>query len=67
MARRRIPDQPRYLRSGEAAELFGVSAKTITRWAREGKLPYRRTLGNHRRYDEAKIRELVKLLEGVPD
>ncbi len=35
-----------YLLASEAAEqLGGVSPKTISRWAKEGKLPYLRTLG----------------------
>jgi excisionase family DNA binding protein len=52
-----------YLLASEAAELFQVSPKTITRWAREGKLPYARTLGGHRRYPESRIRALLDELE----
>lgn len=41
----------------EAAEFLGVSAQTLRRWEREGKLiPDERTEGNRRRYDLAKLR-----------
>jgi predicted site-specific integrase-resolvase len=40
-----------------------VSPKTDTRWAKEGKLPSRRTLGGHRRYARADIESLVERLE----
>jgi excisionase family DNA binding protein len=48
-----------YLRASEVGELFNVSAKTVSRWAVEGKLPFLRTLGGHRRYPEAEIRAIV--------
>jgi excisionase family DNA binding protein len=50
---------PSYLRTAEVADLLHVSPKTVSRWAKEGKLPYLKTLGGHRRYPEAEIRELV--------
>lgn len=35
----------------EAATMFRVSAKTVTRWAKAGKLPATiRTIGDHRRF-----------------
>jgi excisionase family DNA binding protein len=43
-----------------------VSPKTVSRWAKEGKLPFMKTLGGHRRYPEAKIRELVDQLRVEP-
>lgn len=52
-------DQPRYLRSGQVAKLMSVSPKTVNRYANEGRLPFTRTLGGHRRYEERVIRELV--------
>jgi excisionase family DNA binding protein len=52
----------RYLRSAEAAEILSVSSRTIARWAREGKLPCVRTLGNHRRFKESDIRDLYAQL-----
>jgi excisionase family DNA binding protein len=50
---------PSYLHAAEVADLLHVSPKTVSRWAKEGKLPYLKTLGGHRRYPEAEIRELV--------
>ena len=53
-----------YLRVGEAAEILQVSPKTVCRWAMDGKLPFQRTLGGHRRYPEREIRELAATLVG---
>jgi excisionase family DNA binding protein len=63
VATRRIPTQPRYLRTAEVAELMQCSPKTVSRWAKEGQIPFLRTLGGHRRYPEAEIRELVESLK----
>ena len=35
---------------GEVAELFHVNQKTVSRWAKQGRLPSIRTLGGHRRF-----------------
>jgi hypothetical protein len=37
-------------------------AQDRVRWAKEGKLPFLKTLGGHRRYPEAEIRELAEEL-----
>jgi excisionase family DNA binding protein len=39
-----------------------VSPKTVSRWAQEGKLPYLRTLGGHRRFPDQEIRALLETL-----
>jgi excisionase family DNA binding protein len=57
---------PSYLRTAEVAAWLHVSPKTVARWAKEGKLPFVRTLGGHRRYPEAKLRELVDQLREEP-
>ena len=57
---------PSYLRTAEVAALLHVSPKTVARWAKEGKLPFMKTLGGHRRYPEAKIRELLGRLGEEP-
>ena len=57
---------PSYLRTAEVADLLHVSPKTVSRWAKEGKLPFLKTLGGHRRYPEAKIRELANDLREEP-
>jgi excisionase family DNA binding protein len=41
---------PRFLTRRDVATLFGVSASTVTRWARTGLLPAVRTPGGHYRY-----------------
>ena len=41
----------------EAAEALGVSAQTLRRWEREGRLlPDERTAGGRRRYDLARLK-----------
>lgn len=40
---------------GEVARFFSVDSKTVTRWAKAGKIPSFRTIGGHRRYPRAKI------------
>ena len=51
---------PSYLRAAEVADILHVSPKTVSRWAKEGKLPFLKTLGGHRRYPEAEIRDLAE-------
>jgi excisionase family DNA binding protein len=55
-------ERPCYLRSAEVADILHVSPKTVSRWAKEGKLPFLKTLGGHRRYPEAEIRQLADQL-----
>jgi excisionase family DNA binding protein len=54
------PDPPSYLYPAEVADILHVSPKTVSRWAKEGKLPFLKTLGGHRRYPEAEIRQLAE-------
>ena len=51
------------LTPAEVAALFRVDPKTVTRWAKAGKLSSIRTLGGHRRYRENEVRSL---LAGIP-
>jgi excisionase family DNA binding protein len=39
--------------------MFRVDPKTVTRWAKAGKLSAIRTLGGHRRYRETEVKELL--------
>jgi excisionase family DNA binding protein len=55
-------EDPSYLRTAEVADILYASPKTVSRWAKEGKLPFLKTLGGHRRYPEAEIRELANQL-----
>jgi excisionase family DNA binding protein len=59
----RTADVEALLTPAEVASLFRVDPKTVTRWAKSGKLTSIRTLGGHRRYREAEVRSL---LAGVP-
>ena len=59
----RSPDSEALLTPAEVATMFRVDPKTVTRWAKSGKLSSIRTLGGHRRYREAEVRGL---LAGIP-
>ena len=56
---RRAPSVQDHLRTAEVADLMHVHPKTVACWARLGLLPYVRTLGGHRRFPEAAVRELA--------
>ena len=60
------PELPRYLHTAEVADILHVSPKTVSRWAKEGKLPFLKTLGGHRRYPAAEIRQLADQLQVQP-
>src|SRR3954467_10909336 len=64
MKREAQSSQPETLLTpAEVAALFRVDPKTVTRWAKAGKLSSIRTLGGHRRYRESEVRAL---LAGIP-
>jgi len=48
-----------YLRTAEVADRMSVSPKTVSRWARDGKLPFVKTLGGHRRFPEKGIDDII--------
>lgn len=48
------------LTPSEVAALFRVDPKTVTRWAKAGKLTSIRTLGGHRRYRESEVKALLE-------
>lgn len=52
-----------YIRTAEAARILRVSPKTVSRWAKEGKIPHVMTLGGHRRFPSSAIHELARRLE----
>ena len=60
-----LTDMPRgqYLRTSEVAKILRVSSKTVSRWAREGRLPHVITLGGHRRFPKGAVTELATRLE----
>jgi excisionase family DNA binding protein len=46
-----MPASLAWLTAGQAAARLRVSPKTVSRWANQGRLAHRRTLGGHRRFD----------------
>jgi len=52
--------QENLLTPAEVAALFRVDPKTVTRWAKAGKLTSIKTLGGHRRYKESEVKALLK-------
>jgi len=56
-----LPPEPEVLLTpAEVAQLFRVDPKTVTRWAKAGKITAIRTLGGHRRYRRSEIQALMK-------
>ena len=52
------------LTPGEVAVMFRVNPKTVTRWARAGRISAIRTMGGHRRF---RASEIQRFLDGIPD
>jgi excisionase family DNA binding protein len=59
------PAAAAYLSRGEVARLFGVSASTVSRWARRGLLKTIRTPGGHYRFRADEMRRAARA--GSPD
>ena len=53
------------LTPGEVAVMFRVNPKTVTRWARAGRLSAVRTMGGHRRFRASEVQRFMK--DDVPD
>jgi excisionase family DNA binding protein len=62
MAMQDRTDPDALLTPSEVAEMFRVNPKTVTRWARAGKISAIRTLGGHRRF---RAFEILRYLEQV--
>lgn len=60
----RQSEQETLLTPSEVAALFRVDPKTVTRWAKSGKISSIRTLGGHRRYRESEVKQLLR---GIPE
>ena len=54
-----LQDPEKLLTPSEVAAIFRVDPKTVTRWAKVGKLSSIRTLGGHRRFRELEVRSLL--------
>lgn len=51
------------LTPAEVAVLFKVNPKTVTRWARAGKISAIRTLGGHRRFRASEIMDCLEVTD----
>lgn len=60
------PEYEKLLTPAECAAMWKVDPKTVTRWAKAGKLTSMRTLGGHRRYLEAEVRALLAATPEAP-
>lgn len=58
-------DQGAYIRTAEAAQILRVSTKTVSRWAKDGKIPHVVTLGGHRRFPARAIYDLALQLRAT--
>jgi excisionase family DNA binding protein len=58
-------DQNDLLTPAEVAALFRVNPKTVTRWARAGKISAIRTLGGHRRFRRGEIEGVLRSEEAL--
>lgn len=58
-------DQNDLLTPAEVAALFRVNPKTVTRWARAGKISAIRTLGGHRRFRRGEIAAVLRSEEAL--
>lgn len=47
------------LTPAQVADLFSVSVNTVAKWADEGKLPFFRTPGGHRRFRPRDVEQLM--------
>lgn len=56
-------DPDALLTPSEVAAMFRVNPKTVTRWARAGKISAIRTLGGHRRFRAAEIKRFLEQVE----
>jgi excisionase family DNA binding protein len=52
-------EEDSWLTRTDVAHLFQVSPSTVTRWAREGRIPAKRTPGGHYRYPAPEMRRLA--------
>ena len=59
MSMQRPGEQEVLLTPAEVAKMFRVDPKTVTRWAKAGKLTAIRTLGGHRRYRRSEVQALL--------
>lgn len=56
-----MDDDDQLLTPAEVAVLFRVSPKTVTRWARAGKLRAIKTMGGHRRFRRSEVQAALEV------
>lgn len=54
-----MPGGEELMTPAEVAQTFRVDPKTVTRWAKAGRITSIRTLGGHRRYRTAEVQDLL--------
>lgn len=60
MTSKKTQSQEILLIPAEVAAVFRVNPKTVTRWAKAGKLGSAKTLGGHRRFVPEEIKEVMR-------
>jgi predicted site-specific integrase-resolvase len=56
-------DQRDWMMPSEAAAVLNIAAKTLSTWARNGRVSCSRTIGGHRRYAKVEIHRVLTLME----
>lgn len=54
------------LTPAEVGAMFRVNPKTVSRWARAGKITAIRTMGGHRRFRASEVAKVLEELTEVP-
>jgi excisionase family DNA binding protein len=65
MAMEALMAENELLTPAEVAVMFRVNPKTVTRWARAGKISAVRTLGGHRRFRAEEIRRFLDAVQDI--
>ena len=52
--------EDKLLKPGEVADIMRVDPKTVTRWAKAGKIAYITTPGGHKRFRESVVRGMLE-------
>lgn len=59
-----IPTDDELLLPCEVAEIFRVNPKSVTRWAKAGKLTAVKTLSGHRRFRRSEVERVYREAQG---
>jgi excisionase family DNA binding protein len=55
-----VTTEDKLLKPGEVADIMRVDPKTVTRWAKAGKIAYITTPGGHKRFRESVVRGMLE-------